>query len=205
MREPRHQCPIEPMHAAHRCQDMSCSLRMASRQWRFTCSPGTWDALRLPLDKNWHGVARAEYPRSPGPASGPGERRTQAHGRVLPSEAQAKPGGTVRRESERLIVPTKPGNSPRGDPAEGRRRRVAELLGGNMAGTQRPEPVSTKQQQIAELAACGPRAAVRGEPVTRRAGCLNWARPDLWEGREETPSPTRPIPTNTRRKSSNSR
>jgi len=40
---------------------------------------------------------------------------------------------------------------------EGRGRRVAEALGGNMAGTQEPDPVSTKQQRIAELARRTPR------------------------------------------------
>jgi hypothetical protein len=93
-------------------------------------------------------------PNTPGPrpASGRRERRTQAHGRVPPREAHAKRGGMACRESERPIVPTRPGNSPREDPAEGRGRRVAELLGGNMAGTQRPGPVSTKQQQLARIA-----------------------------------------------------
>jgi RNA-directed DNA polymerase len=75
---------------------------------------------------------------------------------VRPREAQTKRGRKVRRESERPIVPTKPGNSPRGDPAEGRGRQVAEPLGGNRAGTQRPGLVSTKQQRIAELARQSP-------------------------------------------------
>ena len=60
--------------------------------------------------------------------------------------------GDGARESERLIVPRKPGNPTRGDPVEGRGRRVAEPLGGNRAGAQEPDPVSTKQQRIAELA-----------------------------------------------------
>jgi len=30
--------------------------------------------------------------------------------------------------------------------------------------------------------------------MTRRTGCLNWARPDLWEAAEATPPPTRPWP-----------
>src|SRR6266404_4858714 len=84
------------------------------------------------------------------------ERRTQAHGVVSPSEAQTKRGEKVRRESERLIVPTKPGNSTREDPTEGRRRRVAEPLEGNMAGALKPDPVFTKQQRIAELAKQAP-------------------------------------------------
>jgi RNA-directed DNA polymerase len=39
---------------------------------------------------------------------------------------------------------------------EGRRRRVAEPLEGNMAGAQKPDPVSTRQQRIAERAAQAP-------------------------------------------------
>jgi RNA-directed DNA polymerase len=39
---------------------------------------------------------------------------------------------------------------------EGRRRRVAESLEGNMAGASEPDPVSTKQQRIAELAKQAP-------------------------------------------------
>jgi RNA-directed DNA polymerase len=39
---------------------------------------------------------------------------------------------------------------------EGRGRRVAEPLGGNMAGASKPGPVSTKQQRIAELAKLAP-------------------------------------------------
>ena len=69
---------------------------------------------------------------------------------VSPSEAQTKRGEKVRRESERLIVPLKPGNPTRRDPVEGRRRRAAEPLEGNMAGASEPDPVSTKQQRIAE-------------------------------------------------------
>lgn len=39
---------------------------------------------------------------------------------------------------------------------EGRGRRIAEPLGGNMAGTQKPDPVTTKQQRLAELATRSP-------------------------------------------------
>ena len=39
---------------------------------------------------------------------------------------------------------------------EGRGRRIAEPLGGNMAGTQKPDPVTTKQQRLAELATQSP-------------------------------------------------
>ncbi len=62
----------------------------------------------------------------------------------------------VRRESQRLIVPWKPGNRTRRDPGEGRRRRTTESLEGNMASASKLDPVSTKQQRIAELAKQAP-------------------------------------------------
>src|SRR5262249_37491085 len=67
-----------------------------------------------------------------------------------------KPVVMVRRDSERSIVPTKPGNRSRRDPVEGRGRWTTEPLEGNMAGAQEPDPVSTKQQRIAELAQQAP-------------------------------------------------
>ena len=51
------------------------------------------------------------------------------------------------RESERLIVPLKPGNPPRGDPVEGRGRRAMAPLGGNTTGAQSPDAVSTQHQR----------------------------------------------------------
>ena len=62
----------------------------------------------------------------------------------------------VRRESQRSIVPWKPGNRTRRDPVEGRGRRTTESLEGNMAGASKPDPVFTKQQRIAELARQSP-------------------------------------------------
>jgi hypothetical protein len=114
-------------------------------------SPGTWDALRLPLDMLARGCQTAKLP-APGRRRTWTERRTQAHGMVSPSEAPTKRGEKVRRESEHLIVPSKPGNPSRRDPVEGRRCRVAESLEGNRAGAQEPDPVFTKCQRIAELA-----------------------------------------------------
>jgi hypothetical protein len=82
------------------------------------------------------------------------------------SEAQAhvavrrrEPKGSVpegSRGSERLIVPVKPGNTTRVDPVEGRGRRIAEPLEGNMASASELDSVSTKQQRIAELAKQAP-------------------------------------------------
>ena len=67
-----------------------------------------------------------------------------------------KRGGRSAGDSERLIVPSKQGNSPHGNPVEGRGRRVVEPLEGNMAGASEPGTVSTRQQRIAELAKQSP-------------------------------------------------
>src|SRR5207245_2294172 len=101
---------------------------------------------------------RGTGPPSPGPAvtrSGPTgakHRRPSWYRQAKHNEAWRKGD----RESERLIVPEKPANATRAEPVEGRRRRVAEPLEGNMAGAQEPDPVSTKQQRIAELAKQAP-------------------------------------------------
>jgi RNA-directed DNA polymerase len=63
-----------------------------------------------------------------------------------------KAGGKVGRESECPIVPLKRGNSPHGDPGEGRGRWVNEPLEGNMAETSSFETVCTRRQRLAELA-----------------------------------------------------
>ncbi len=47
---------------------------------------------------------------------------------------ETKRGGMGGRESERLVVPVKRGNSPSEDPVEGRGRRDAEPPEGTMAG-----------------------------------------------------------------------
>src|ERR1700730_18136683 len=84
-----------------------------------------------------------------------GRSEPQAHGAVRSREPQGSvPEGA--RESERLIVPVKPANTTRVKPVEGRRRRVAESLEGNMASASELDPVSTKQQRIAELAKQAP-------------------------------------------------
>src|SRR5262245_14978725 len=69
--------------------------------------------------------------------------------RGIAKRMQKKRRETGTRESERLIVPTKSGNSTRGNPPEGRRRRVADPLEGHTAGTSKPGPVFTKPQRIA--------------------------------------------------------
>ena len=60
------------------------------------------------------------------------------------------------RGSEGLIVPKSQGNSPQGDPEEGRGHRGIEPLKGKMDGTSSPASVSTKLQRIAELSSKGP-------------------------------------------------
>ena len=89
-----------------------------------------------------------------------GGSEAQAHVAVRSREPQGSvPEGA--RKSERLIVPMKPGNTTRTNPVEGRGRRIAEPLEGNMASALELDPMSTKQQRIAELE----RTTVRSETV----------------------------------------
>src|SRR6266576_4984461 len=88
-------------------------------------------------------------------ASG-GTERTQAHGSVTGVRRTTKRVGQGGRESERLIVATKPGNRPHRDPRERRGRWVKEPLEGNMTGAPNPESMSTGCQRIAELARQAP-------------------------------------------------
>jgi len=67
-----------------------------------------------------------------------------------------KCGETAGEKSEHLVVPVKQGNRFHLDPAEGRRCRVTDLLGGNMPSASELDYVSTKQQQIAKLAKQSP-------------------------------------------------
>ncbi len=59
---------------------------------------------------------------------------------------ETKCGEKGGETSERLVVPLKQGNRFRLDPAEGRRRRVTDLLGGNMPSASELDYVSTKQR-----------------------------------------------------------
>src|SRR6516162_6573759 len=104
--------------------------------------------------------------RGPGsPTPGPPVTRAGPAGakhrgsRGIAKRMEKKRRETGTRESERLILPAKPGNLTRRDPAEGRGRRVAESLEGNMAGASKPGTVFTKQQRIAELAKQSPSMA----------------------------------------------
>src|SRR5205807_7199961 len=101
------------------------------------------------------GAASAQCSR-PSAGVGPrGDTKTDAQdGYRRAKQCEARRDGN--RESERFIVPLKRGNVHRTDPAEGRRRRVAEPLEGNMAGASEPDPVLTKRQRLAELAKQSP-------------------------------------------------
>lgn len=59
-------------------------------------------------------------------------------------------------ESERPIVPGKPGNRARRDAVEGRGRRDGESIGGKMSGRFSPGSVSTRLCRIAEVARRSP-------------------------------------------------
>lgn len=84
----------------------------------------------------------------------------KAQGTWYRQAKETKRGGKGGRESERLTVPVKRGNPPRGDPAEGRGRRDAEPLKGKMMETSSSAIVSTprsarplgKLRRIAKLA-----------------------------------------------------
>ena len=80
---------------------------------------------------------------------------------------ETKCGEKGDRESERLVVPVKRGNPPRGDPVEGRGRRDAEPLKGKMMETPNSAIVSTKLRRIATLACEMPGPKVR---LVRRFG-----------------------------------
>ena|SRR5436190_19949323 len=104
-------------------------------------------------------------PKGPRPQAGVGPGRRDEHRRngwYRQAKGRPKCGGKGGRASERLMVPMKPGNPTRGDPAEGRGRRVAEPLEGTMAGASNLGTMCTPPQRIAELA----RAPARGEAVT---------------------------------------
>ena len=95
---------------------------------------------------------------------------------------ETKAGEKGGRGSEHLIVAVKPGNWADRDPAERRGCLSAVPEAGNRAGTSRLESLCMQLLRIA-WSEC--------EPADRRAGCLNWARPDLWEPRGATPGATR--------------
>ena len=74
-------------------------------------SPGTWDVLRLHLQKIWRGGAAK--PKGPWPQAGVGLERSKHRRSGWYGQAKAtKRGRRVRRKSQRFIVPRRPGNSP---------------------------------------------------------------------------------------------
>jgi hypothetical protein len=78
----------------------------------------------------------------PKPASGLVGANTDARDRNRLAK-ETKWDGKGGRESERSIVPAKPGNSCREDPVEGRGRLVVEPWPGNSAGALDPDSLST--------------------------------------------------------------
>lgn len=82
------------------------------------------------------------------------ERTTGGGGAAEAKENEAS--GVLRRESEHLIVPTKPGNAPLADPVEGRGCQCMEPRKGQMAESPSSTTVSTKLQRIATLARQAP-------------------------------------------------
>lgn len=113
---------------------------------------------------------------------GPRGAKRQAHRLVASRE-----GNGARREGHRgshsLIVPWTPENLYRRDPVEGRGLSVRESWPGNPAGALHPGCGSTKWPRIAKRVS---------ETLAGRTGCVNCARPDLWEAAGVTPPPTRP-------------
>lgn len=75
--------------------------------------PGTWEACRLHAINGRRGRPTQTTPGHTAAVPPAASERTSGHGVVLPSEGnRARRDG--RQESERLIVPTKPGNRPYG-------------------------------------------------------------------------------------------
>src|SRR3954447_23823598 len=108
---------------------------------------GTPDRLRLDNDRPW-GWPDPNTP-GPKPASGLcGATNTGARGGNRLAKA-TKWDGKGGRESERSIVPVKPGNSCREDPGEGRGRLVAGPWPGNSAGALNLDPLSTRRPRVA--------------------------------------------------------
>jgi hypothetical protein len=109
---------------------------------------GTPARLRLDNDRFW-GWPDPNTP-GPKPASGLcGATNTGARGGNRLAKA-TKWDGKDGRESERSIVPVKPGNSCRENPGEGRGRLVAGPWPGNSAGALNLDPLSTKRPRVAQ-------------------------------------------------------
>lgn len=100
------------------------------------------------------GPRRAKYRQG-----APGRYERSCRSRVAPDE-ETKEGATQGEKSEPPIVPRKPGNLTRWDPAEGEGGRVTEPREGKMLGASSPASVSTKQARIAELARQMPEATL---------------------------------------------
>ena len=85
----------------------------------------------------------------PKPASGLAGANTGARGSNRLAK-ETKWDGKDGRDSERSIVPLKPGNACRADPGEGRGRLVAEPWPGNSAGASDLDQLSTRRPRVAQ-------------------------------------------------------
>jgi hypothetical protein len=117
---------------------------------------------RFLLDNDW--LSGVTKPKNSGPQVGVGlggETKTGARaGQGLAKETKWDPTGG--RESERSIVPLKPGNACRADPAEERGRLVAEPWPGNSAGALNLDTLSPQRPRVAQ------RTSVRDETSRMR-------------------------------------
>ena len=89
-------------------------------------------------------------PKTPGRCGRVGPRWSEARRSGGIAGRAQEPGETGWQESESFVVPWKPGNSLREDPAEGREGRVTEPLSGHRARTPSLSTLFTKRQRIAE-------------------------------------------------------
>lgn len=92
------------------------------------------------------------------------EHEHDAHTRYRRAK-ETKRRGKGDEKSETLVVPTKSGNSPREDPAEGRGVRNMEPSEGTMSETLNSGSISTKLARIAKLARRTPSMCLLTERV----------------------------------------
>src|SRR6516162_4162056 len=130
------------------CAVLPASTEQGKRTFGVPQQLGTPDRLRLENDR-FRGWPDPNTP-GPKPASGLcGATNTGARGGNRLAKA-TKWDGKDGRESERPIVPQKPGNSYREDPGEGRGRLVAGPWPGNSAGALNPDQLSTRRPRVAQ-------------------------------------------------------
>ena len=132
------------------------------------------------------GCSGQPIPNVPGPCgcqrAAKGANSSLAHG----GRSSANPMSLGRRAGRSRRASEYRRSRRTGRPARSRRREGGFLVNrpssGNRAGTSRPDPLSTQWRRIAVLAVVsgGSHWATRAcEWLAGRAGCLNWARPDV--------------------------